>query len=66
MMGKPITCRMWIPDGNDGYREWNKLTDEEKDAFAEKCAQRIGKAVNNYYSQHNGEIAKFMEELRNC
>ena len=44
-MKKPISCRLFIPDGN-GYREWDELTGEEKEAFGKRCADRVGKALN--------------------
>ncbi|MBR4549247.1 MAG: hypothetical protein IKO83_04930 [Oscillospiraceae bacterium] len=48
---KPITCRLFIPDGN-GYREWDGLTDAEKEAFGKQCTNRMGEALNDYFDQH--------------
>ena len=57
MRGKPITCRLFIPDGN-GYRDWHELTDEEKEAFGRRCANRMGQALNDCFSRNIQEYQK--------
>ena len=54
MRGKPITCRLMIPDGNV-YREWDELTGEEKESFGKQCAERMGKTLNEIKEEANGK-----------
>lgn len=46
-MAKELTYRIFV-----GERPWEELTEEEREAFREKCADRMGRALNDYYTQH--------------
>lgn len=47
-MSKPITCRLWVPDG----REWHELSESEKDAFGRQYTARMGAVMNERFSQN--------------
>ena len=54
-----IICRGWVPDGKGGYRSVeNDLTQEERDELGRKIIQAMGKAMNDYYSNHLEEYAR--------
>ncbi len=42
-----------------GGRPWEELTPEEKDAFGQKVADRMGRVFNDYFSQHPEVYQKF-------
>ena len=58
---REIRCIHHIPDGNGGYRTLDELTSEERSAWARSRAERMGEAVNAYYSAHPGEIGAFLK-----
>ena len=63
MMAKraEITCRNWVPDGNGGWRSVeNDLSGEEREAFGRKLVERMGGALNEYYSVNPGKIAPML------
>ena len=49
-----ITVRLFVPDGS-GYRCFDQLTDTEREAFSQRCAERIGTALEPYYSINTAE-----------
>lgn len=57
MRGQKIACRVLIPTVG-GYREYNDLTDAGKESFGRRCAERMGAALNDYFSQHIEEYKK--------
>lgn len=57
--GQQIKCRGFIPDGNGGYRPVESLSPDEKREFAQKLADRMGAALNDYFSQHPEVYEKF-------
>ena len=42
-----------------GNRRWDDFSPEEKDAYARKMIDRMGRAMNDYFSQHPEVYAKF-------
>jgi len=44
-----------------GERPLEELTDEEREAFADKVAQRIGETFNTWFGTHPEEYAKVKE-----
>lgn len=57
---KPLRVRMFVPDGNGGYRDYMDLTAEEREAFGEKLGKRLCETLNDYYNSHSEK----WEELR--
>ena len=56
---KKLICRGWVPDGKGGYRSVeNDLTQEERDELGRWIIQTMGKAMNDYYSNHPEEYAR--------
>lgn len=53
-----ITVIGFVPDGAGGYRPVESMTPEERRDFGTRLAQRIGKALNDYYSVHPAEYAR--------
>lgn len=41
-----------------GDRPWEDFSQEEKEAYARKAADRMGRVFNDYFSQHPEEYAK--------
>lgn len=58
-----IRCIHHVPDGRGGYRLLNELTAEERSAWARSRAERMGEAVNAYYSAHPDEIGAFVASV---
>ena len=58
--GKPVVARGWVPQGDGTYKNLEDLTPEERKAFGDKLAERIGRTVNRYYSAHPEEIPRFL------
>ena len=58
-----IRCIHHVPDGNGGYRTLDELTAEERSAWARSRAERMGEAVNAYYSAHPDEIGAFVASV---
>ncbi len=57
-MSKPIKCRLLVPDGNGGYREYTELSDAERESFGKKLSQRMGETLNEYYTAHTGKVGE--------
>lgn len=59
-MSKPIKCRLLVPDGNGGYKDYTDLSDTEREEMAKKMTKRMGETLNEYYTAHKlrGEISK--------
>lgn len=51
-MSKPIKCRLLVPDGNGGYRDYAELSDSEREEMAKKLTKRMGETLNEYYTAH--------------
>ena len=49
---KPITIRLFVPDGNGGYINREDLTPEQKSDFGRKLVNRMGEALNYHFSTH--------------
>jgi len=47
-----LTVRGFVPDGNGGYRPYEDLTEAEKDAFGKRIVEKMGRVINDYFSQH--------------
>jgi len=58
MKSNDITVIGFVPDGDGGYRSVESMTPEERRDFGTRLAQRIGKALNDYYSVHPAEYAR--------
>lgn len=52
-MRNKITVRLFVPGGS-GYREFGELTDEEKEAFGSRCAERMAAAMNECLGRNGG------------
>lgn len=50
---KPFSYRFFVGD-----RPLDELTTEEQKEFGEKVTQRMGNALNDYFSQHPEEYKK--------
>lgn len=42
-----------------GDRPWTDFSPEEKEAYAKKMIDRMGRAMNDYFSQHPEVYARF-------
>ena len=51
-MSKPIKCRLLVPDGNGGYKDYTELSDSEREEMAKKLTKRMGETLNEYYTVH--------------
>lgn len=51
-MSKPIKCRLLVPDGNGGYKDYTELSDMEREAIGKKLTKRMGETLNEYYTAH--------------
>ena len=51
-MSKPIKCRLLVPDGNGGYKDYTDLSDTEREEMAKKMTKRMGETLNEYYTVH--------------
>ena len=51
-MSKPIKCRLLVPDGKGGYRDYAELSDTEREEMAKKMTKRMGETLNEYYAAH--------------
>jgi hypothetical protein len=58
MKSNDITVIGFVPDGAGGYRPLEDMTPEERRDFGTRLAQRMGKALNDYYSVHPAEYAR--------
>ena len=58
-MSNPIKCRLLVPDGNGGYKDYTELSDMEREALGKKLTKRMGETLNEYYTAH-----KLMGERR--
>lgn len=50
-MKNKITVRLFVPDGS-GYRQFDSLSEADKEAFSQRCAERIGTALEPYFSRN--------------
>lgn len=57
-MSKPIKCRLLVPDGNGGYREYTELSDAERESFGKNLSKRVGETLNEYYTAHIGKVGE--------
>lgn len=55
-MSKPIKCRILVPDGNGGYRNYTELSDTEREELCKNLTKRIGEVMNEYYTAHTGKL----------
>ena len=51
-MSKPIKCRLLVPDGNGGYKDYTELSDIERQEMSKKLTKRMGETLNEYYTTH--------------
>lgn len=51
-MSKPIKCRLLVPDGKGGYRDYTDLSDKEREEMAKKLTEKMGDVMNEYYTAH--------------
>lgn len=58
MARQTITYRIFVPDEEGGYRNWEELSQPEKDAFGDKVAERMGQSFNDWFSLHPEDYAK--------
>ena len=49
---KPITVRLFVPDGSGGYRNHDDLTPDEQRDFGRRLVGRMGEALNDYFSAY--------------
>lgn len=56
--GKEIKVVGFVPDGNGGYRSVESMSPEERKEFGQLLTQRMGAALNDYFSAHPEEYAK--------
>lgn len=42
-----------------GDRPWEAMTQEEKESFGQEAAQRMGRELNDYFSQNPEAYKKF-------
>lgn len=49
---KPITVRLFIPDGNGGYRNHDDMTPDQQRDFGRRLVNRMGEALNDYFSAY--------------
>ena len=47
-----IICRGFVPDGAGGYYRVEDLTPAERAELGRELADRLGRAMNDHYSQH--------------
>ena len=55
---KEIRCRGFIPDGSGGHRQLEELSPEERKEFSHQLKERLGKAMEAYFSEHPEVYAK--------
>lgn len=53
-----IKCRIMVPDGNGGYKDYTELSEEERKEFGKKLSQRVGETLNEYYTAHVGKLGE--------
>ena len=53
-----IKCRIMVPDGNGGYKEYTELSEEERKELGKKLSQRVGETLNEYYTAHTGKLGE--------
>lgn len=51
-MSKPIKCRLLVPDGKGGYKDYTELSDMEREALGKNLTKRMGETLNEYYTAH--------------
>jgi hypothetical protein len=51
-VSKPIKCRLLVPDGKGGYKDYTDLSDTEREEMAKKMTKRMGETLNEYYTAH--------------
>lgn len=51
------TYRYFVPS-DGGYKQLEKLTPQERDAFGRQCVERMGAEFNRYFGQHPEVYAK--------
>lgn len=50
---QPLKFRVFV-----GGVPWEELTEQQKEEFSQSAAERMGRALNDYYGQHPEEYAK--------
>ena len=55
---KAITCRLFV-----NGQPIESMTADEREAFANRCAERMGETLNGYINQHVGEYQKLYQSL---
>lgn len=53
-----IKCRIMVPDGNGGYKDYTELSEEERKEFGKKLSQRVGETLNEYYTANTGKVGE--------
>lgn len=57
-MKNQLTCRSYIQQPDGSLTAVDDLTEEERAAFGERIAQRMGKTLNEFFSVHPEEYTK--------
>ena len=53
-----IICRGYVPDGAGSYRRVEDLTPAERAALGQQLAERMGRAMNEHYTQRPDEYRR--------